>query len=297
MPRISILIPLYRSSRFQDVIAENIRALSDPDVEVILSDRNGDDSIAKALRADGLLSDRVKFNLSSDNRDWVDNINALIESASGDYFRILPHDDSTDLAATMALVECLETQPEAVLAYGRVAGLDEQGNPMPERDHGAPLNRPMESWTIDHWLDMFWTGSFGGAFKGVVRTSSVRAAGLSIRKTRRVLHSERVWLFGLCAMGKFAFVDQQTLRKRFYRGSTSQSWQTQPADQLDTMEVMVSYCEDLVPDTALRAYCRRDLQMNAFLRYQALVDGTQRPVYRPYPEDEHLRNRSNSQRV
>ena len=90
MPRISILIPLYRSSRFQDVIAENIRALSDPDVEVILSDRNGDDSIAKALRADGLLSDRVKFNVSSDNRDWVDNINALIESASGDYFRILP---------------------------------------------------------------------------------------------------------------------------------------------------------------------------------------------------------------
>lgn len=281
---VSHLIPLYRSSRFHDVISANIRDLAGPEAEILLADRNGDAAYCDRLRREFADIPNLRVITRSDNATWVENIADLIAAARGRYLRILPHDDSASREGLAAMRRVMETDPGVVLVYGRIEAIALDGTRMPDKDEVNAGEDPAATrWTLADVLPMFWTGRFRGAFKGLVRRDVAQRAALRFRATPQLAHSERAWLFGLGLSGRMQFVPETVLRKRYHTGSTHRSWARTPEVIRDAARLMAQYAADLLPDAELAEYARRDLLLNADLRADALAAGRPHPPYRPLP--------------
>ncbi len=289
--KVSHLIPLYKSDRFFKIIIDNIIELADQHTEVILADSNGDAAMCERLRIELHGVPNVRLICDSENLTWVENIARLIELANGQYFQILPQDDSTSKEAINMMLLALEAAPEAVLAYGRVRAIDLEGRPMPDRDELNSREDPNStSWTLDDALSLFWLGRFGGAFKGLIRTDIAKRPENYLRSTPTTIHSERVWLFSLALAGRFVFVAEDVLRKRYYSQSTHHRWKRTPEAIQAASDLMVSTIREKIVDAELSSYAIQDIVSNSALRQHFLAhpDDFQFQYY-PLPFGKHLR--------
>jgi hypothetical protein len=290
---ISHLIPLYKSSRFFDIIIANIKELARPTSEIILADRNGDTEFCTAVRrqVEGLPNIRVICDHSDAN--WVENIAGLIEFARGKYLQILPHDDSTSRIAVDLLCAALDEAPDAVLTYGRVRAFDLAGIPVPKRDElNANEDPGATRWTLDDALPLFWTGRFAGAFKGVIRTAAAQDPKHLFKATPTTVFSERTWLFSLALAGRFVFVPTDILHKRYYADSTHRTWQTTPNAFEEAAHLMAEILRNTLENPEMRDYAIRDVISNAAWRIHSLQnpkDGhfTYQPLPHPRQPREH----------
>lgn len=253
MPRISCLIPLHRSGRFLPLIVENIDAHLSLGAEVLLSDRHMLDDAVDRLRDRYAGVPAVRILTATDGVDWVANINSLLVAATGDFLRIVPHDDTATADSTARLVAALERRPDAVLATGIVRAYDLEGARLADHDElNAEESPEAAAWGLEDALALIFRHRFRGGFKGVVRGAALRSAGLTIRPTPTLVASERLWLFGLALAGGFAFVPGSVLVKRYYPESTHRSWRVTGRTMLDNLGVMTAYCEALVADPERR---------------------------------------------
>ena len=70
-PLVSVAIPLFQSKPFVDIIAENIRTIDYPNVEIIISDRHGADDTIEVLRHTFPDDPRLRFVVNPDRVNWV----------------------------------------------------------------------------------------------------------------------------------------------------------------------------------------------------------------------------------
>ncbi|MEO1085302.1 MAG: hypothetical protein AAFY88_13770 [Acidobacteriota bacterium] len=264
-PALTVAIPLYRSAPFLDIISANIEQLP-ADAEILLSDRHGDDDAIDRLERRHRGDRRLRCLRRRDRKDWVHNINLLLQEARGEYWRLLPHDDSSDAAALAALRDCLERHPRTLLAYGPTRAVDLEGRRLPERDHGNP--HPVDNdapWRLGLALDCFSRGHFNGAFKGLVRRSEIVRRQLWIRRTFGSVYSERAWLAALALAGRMRYVADAVYTKRFHPESAHARWRPGPAHELSFRRIWLSYLRDgLSPELYRRA--RRYVNWTTCLR-------------------------------
>lgn len=281
-PRVSVVIPLYRSARFIDTIIANIEAMPASDVEILISDRHCHDDTIDRLETRYARDHRVRCLKHRDDIDWVGHINALLKEARGEYWRFLPHDDLSPPGSLEALMKALDLHPEAVIAYGPTQAIDGEGKRLPERDRPHPHPRQAEQgWTLGLVLEMFWAGYFDGAFKGLVRRELVMENQLLIKSTLGQVFPERCWLFALCLLGRFHFVREATYIKRFYEGSTSSQWTITGKNFRSAALVMTSYLRNLLKPPLACWYGEADLWLNAqqMARWQDDPQKGPRPPY------------------
>jgi hypothetical protein len=253
MKKLSCLIPLYRSRRFLEILRANIDAHLALGAEVIVSDRHLLDDTTTVLADQYRGEPHVRIVEADDQLDWVDNINILISECRTEYFRITPHDDTATTESSHRLVEALDRDSAATLAYGIVKAYTLEGRPLPGNDHLNAQEKPgIAEWNLEDALSLFWTGRYGGSFKGVVRAEPARNAKLLIKKTPTLVHAERAWLFALALRGPFTFVPDSTLVKRYYDDSTHKSWRHTGQTLLDVAATMQEYCAELLEDSILR---------------------------------------------
>ena len=263
-PRVTVGIPLYRSARFLDTIIENIEAMPADGVEILISDRHCEDDALERLSVRFEHDQRVRCFAARDCIDWVANINFMLGQARGEYWRFLPHDDLSPAGSLEALIDALDLNPDAVLAYGPTQGIDLEGKRLPERDKPSPHpEQADEGWTLGLALQMYWRGHFDGAFKGLVRRRALIDHQLYVRSTSQQIGPERCWLFGLCLIGRYQFVPDALYIKRFYAGSTHTTWRRGHLYYLSIAHVMSGYGRAILPTGFLRRYCAGDLWFSA----------------------------------
>jgi hypothetical protein len=66
---------------------------------------------------------------AADRLTWVEHYNWLLDTARGEYFMWMPHDDEFPAGHVSSLVAALEERPDAVLAHGRIERVDLEGCP------------------------------------------------------------------------------------------------------------------------------------------------------------------------
>lgn len=283
--RTTVVIPLFKSARFIDTIITNIDAIPDRDVEILVSDRHCYDDTIDCLAERYSRDPRVRCLKHQDKLDWVEHINILLEEAHGDYWRFLPHDDLSPPGSLEALIMALDSNADAILAYGPTQAIDGEGRSLPGRDRPAP--HPVETehgWTLGLVLKMFWKGYFDGAFKGLIRRKIVMENRLLIRNTRDQIFPERCWLFALCLLGRFHFVPEATYVKCFYEGSVHSGWTITGRNFLSAARIMSDYLHDLIGPGPAYWYGRKDLWLNARRVAQWQDDPIgKRPHYLPTP--------------
>ena len=264
-PRVSVAIPLYRSARFIDIIIDNIEAMPKQDIEILVSDRHGyDDTIDRLIqRYDS--DPRLRFFKHQDGLDWVGHINALLQEARGEYWRFLPHDDTSPAGSLELLILALDTHKEAILAYGPSQAVDLEGNRLPEHDHWHPQPPQVEnSSTLGIALEMCWNWNvYAGSFKGLVRRKVLLENKLLLRSTIGQVIPDRCWQFALCLLGRFHFVPEAIYIKRYYPGSTSQKWAFKSYTYYSAAWVMSTYLWGLLGPAPARRYALWDVWLNA----------------------------------
>ncbi|WP_203292189.1 glycosyltransferase family A protein [Maricaulis parjimensis] len=246
----SLLIPLYQSSRFFDVICENIDCVLPQGGQVIVSDQQGeDDCVARLRDRYGHLDTFTALDAREDG-NWVSNSNRLMRAVRTEFFRIVPHDDSVSLSSFLAMRARLRACPDAVLCYGPVHAISLDGHRLPERDqiHDVEDTSDRAPWSAETAADLFWTGRFGGAFKGLVRTHVVQQNQVYMRETPRLEHSERAWLFALAMIGRFVHAPRGVLTKRYYPESTHRQWRAGAQERAEATRVMREFARDLIRD-------------------------------------------------
>src|SRR5581483_8483031 len=101
--------------------------------EFLISDRHCQDDALERLQELFAADSRFRFLAATDELDWLAHYNLLLREASGDYLVWVSHDDSYSSDFVEKLVEVLEPQPDAVLAYARTERISISGDPIPSK--------------------------------------------------------------------------------------------------------------------------------------------------------------------
>lgn len=214
----SIAIPLYRSKRFLPIIVENISAVGAMNVEILISDRHGEDDALDVLRERYAGDARVRFLSGTERLHWTEHYNLLLAAARGAYFMWMPHDDSFPSGYIQQLVAALDGDPSAVLAFGAIDAVDLGGAAIPDWTfHPPPFGGARSTGVGDSIRLLFWGSAI--PFRGVFRREWATTAGLYLRPHAPAADGN--WTFALSLIGALRYVPACRCVKRYYRQSTS----------------------------------------------------------------------------
>ena len=115
MSKVSICIPAYNNGPGVKRLLESIKNQTYKDYEVILTDDSSAEDVKNAVDESGVVVNYTK----NETRDGsTANWNKAIDKASGDYIKIMHHDDwFTDSDSLAKMVRLLDENPEAILAF------------------------------------------------------------------------------------------------------------------------------------------------------------------------------------
>jgi glycosyltransferase involved in cell wall biosynthesis len=117
MPKVSVCIPAYNQVKYLKKCIDSVLAQKDTDFEIIITDDSPGD-IVKDLIAQYNLPSKINYHKNQPSLGSPANWNAAIERSSGEYIKILHHDDwLNDDTCLSKFVRLLDDHPEADFAF------------------------------------------------------------------------------------------------------------------------------------------------------------------------------------
>lgn len=249
-PKVTVAVPLYRSARFLSIVTETLSGLNYPNLEFLISDRHLEDDAIERLGDTFSADPRFRFLSAQDQLDWVAHYNLLLAEASGTYFMWVSHDDSYSIDVIKKLVQALERDPDAILAYARVERISMSG----ERLTYLQPKLPDPSWRPGPLTAYRIALSGGQPFHGMVRRKWLLDRELWIRPAIHNIAADMLWIFTLGMIGGTVYVEDCTYWKRYHELNTHKSWNAvmQPRYVWSFARVVRSYLDDYVPSVMQR---------------------------------------------
>lgn len=121
----SVIIPVYNGSQYLAATLESVLAQTYPLHEIIVIDDGSTDSSPGILRSYG---DRLRMT-RQDNQGIAAARNAGLRQVTGDVINFIDQDDLWPAGRTAALVKALQSDPDALVAAGKVEILYERSRP------------------------------------------------------------------------------------------------------------------------------------------------------------------------
>lgn len=220
---VTVCIPLHNSARWVENVELNVRQLPPSVTEILVSDRTMADNAAAVLR--GRLADDPRVRVIEERRGcwWPEHCQLLLDEAAGDLVMLLPHDDTPDSAWVTGLVAALDRHPDALLAFGHVTLVDEDGH-TPRRwqpSHPAPGLISADQAINLLIEDGAWLG-----FRGLHRKRAVSDAGLTLATPSRFPRRgywgvDQLWVFAMALSGGVIYEPAVGVRKRMHASSAT----------------------------------------------------------------------------
>ena len=162
MVKVSICVPAYKNPVGVERLLESIKVQSFTDYEVVVTDDSPDGSVEEVVRRAEVPG--MVYVRNAVRKGATGNWNEAVRHASGEYIKIMHHDDwFTDRDCLARFVEMLEEHPEADLAFcgSRQVMLDGVGNRMGEEFDRAISDEHLKMISED-WRDLY-IGDYIGA--------------------------------------------------------------------------------------------------------------------------------------
>lgn len=116
MPKVSICVPAYGNPEGIRRLLDSIKEQTFTDYEVVLTDDSKDDSVRKAALGAGI--ETLRYFKNEKRLGATGNWNEAVRLSSGDYVKMMHHDDWFSQPDSLArLVELLDGSPGAALAF------------------------------------------------------------------------------------------------------------------------------------------------------------------------------------
>jgi glycosyltransferase involved in cell wall biosynthesis len=134
-PTVSICIPIYKKTPFLKETVSGVVAQSYKNWELILC-INSSMEIADNIRDDLSLEiqdSRIKIIVDGARRNMAENWNAAISASTGDFLKLLCHDDLLYVDCLERQVKALQEHSDAVLVSGARTIINSKGKPLFKR--------------------------------------------------------------------------------------------------------------------------------------------------------------------
>jgi glycosyltransferase involved in cell wall biosynthesis len=209
-------MPAYRSTAFITPVLESLAAQTYPNLEVLISVDQCSDGTTELCQAFAAAHSNVTVVRQRARLGWVGNSNALLQAAGGDYLFFAFHDDPLMPRYVERLVEALESNPRAVLAFSDV-----------ETNHGPMIYSELDGVT-DRFERarrlLFVYGTWWAPLRGLMRRDAVRALGGMKRLAFGEFSTDRPWLLRLALLGEFVRVPEMLIHKEIRPAGLELTW-------------------------------------------------------------------------
>jgi glycosyltransferase involved in cell wall biosynthesis len=213
MPTVTIGLPVYNGEQFVRLTLEAVLNQTFGDFELLIGDNASTDSTLAICSEFAARDQRVRVLRSDANQGAAPNYNRLVRSASGKYFKWLPHDDLIAPAYLERCVGYLEAHPETILCYPQTVDIDEHGDRL-DRDPEDTLDvtdlRP--SIRFRQYIESSYTNRQCNAVLGVIRTAVLRET----RLIAPYVASDKVLLAELALRGPFHQIKEELFFRRYH---------------------------------------------------------------------------------
>src|SRR5450432_3170179 len=220
-PKVSIGMPVRNGQRFIRQAIDSLLAQTFTNFELIICDNASTDSTEAICREYASRDPRVRYFRNSRNLGPAGNHNKCVDLSQGDYFRWHAHDDMCAPDYLEKCVECLDHNPDVVIAYPRTLIVDEEGkrieeyNFLPRTGSLSVAERFSSLVLINHRkhraCEIF----------GLMRSSALRQTPLEGAYAR----GDSVLLVRLALLGRFVELPERLFLSRCHG---TQSMQTLP---------------------------------------------------------------------
>ncbi|MDJ0951777.1 MAG: glycosyltransferase family A protein, partial [Alphaproteobacteria bacterium] len=117
LPRCVACVPTWNAEPFIEETLKALAAQTYPNFEVLISDDASTDGTVAICERFAAADSRFRVIQQTRNLGWVGNVNALLRAAKGEYLFFAFHDDLVEPTYAARLIEQLEANPSAVLAF------------------------------------------------------------------------------------------------------------------------------------------------------------------------------------
>ncbi len=207
-PAVTLAIPVRNGERFLEQAIASLRAQTFADFELIIVDNASTDTTPEIAQRIAREDGRVRYLRNATNLGAGGNFNRCVELARGALFKWCAHDDLVDPTYVARCVGALNARPDAVTAYGRLVGIDAQGQQTGYVE--APLDVPEDASAAVRFRALLYRQGLDAAIFGLHRRSVLLASSLHLP----YYGSDCALLAELGLIGAFVHVPEAVLFSR-----------------------------------------------------------------------------------
>jgi len=126
-PLVSIGLPVYNGEAHLEAALKSLLAQDYENFEIVICDNASTDGTEGICRPFASRHANVRYIRNPENLGAMPNFSRVVDNSQGKWFMWAAHDDLWQGNYVSALVDCLETEPEAVLATPTTIHMQEDG--------------------------------------------------------------------------------------------------------------------------------------------------------------------------
>jgi glycosyltransferase involved in cell wall biosynthesis len=229
LPKVVALMPAWNAESFIVPVLESLAAQTYPNLQVLISDDASTDRTAAICEEFAARHANFRLIRQPRNLGWIGNVNALLSKAEGEYFFFAFHDDLPRPAYVERLVDALESNPRAVLAFSDMIRRGAAVGPVLDdikvyRDLEGITDRVERGVRVARRQGKRPSYLVTVANRGLFRASAARQVGGLRRHIAGEFGADWPWLLHLSLLGEFVRVPDALIEKRYRRTSLSATW-------------------------------------------------------------------------
>jgi glycosyltransferase involved in cell wall biosynthesis len=211
-PPVTLAIPVYNGERFLDQAIASLRAQTFGAFELLIVDNASTDSTLDIAQRAARDDARIRLVRNATNLGAGGNFNRCVDLARGALFKWCAHDDLIDPTYLARCVAALAAHPEAATAYGRLVGIDAEGQPTGYIE--PPLDLPEDAPAARRFRALIYRQGLDAAIFGLHRRSALQASSLHLP----YYGSDCALLAELGLIGRFVHMPDAVLFSRDHPG-------------------------------------------------------------------------------
>lgn len=235
-PYVSVLVPAFQAERFVCDTLNSLEKQTYKKIELLISiDQSNDDTDRVVTRwSEEHNSIYTRIFRQNNRLGWVKNINFLLEKCQNQYFMLLPHDDLLHKNYIKILLQCLQMNVDACVAYSDIKCFGKL-----ER---IITQVPLSGERFERVLKFLNYHFNAVAFRGLVNKSLLSDLLLIPENDYTNFAKDTTWNLQMVIKGKMIRIPRTLYYKRYQDNSVHDDWQKLTREE--KVSVWLEHCRD-----------------------------------------------------
>lgn len=224
-PLVAVLMGTYNGEAFVGRALDALRAQDYPNLRIVVRDDGSTDGSAAICAAAAAADPRIDFRSNVANVGWLDTYRKLVLESDAPYIVFAFHDDVIEPTYVSRLVERLEDNPRAMVAYSDMR-MFYPGNEVIVRH---TVQSGIRSGLRRAWNVLMHRNDWWVPFRGVVRAEAARlCASELVPSAAGDVSCDWYWMLLLASIGEMERVPEVLYTKHLRKSGVTLTWRTSP---------------------------------------------------------------------